>query len=79
LIDKYFDSTFLEEIKNQKDSRELFKTLEKIITNLEGMYTEEGIKRWFNRPRIQLENKTPKDCFIEKYVEIFDLSRSSSF
>lgn len=35
--------------------------LAKIVGNLKGAYNDAGIRRWFERPRVQLQGHAPKD------------------
>jgi hypothetical protein len=36
---------------------------------LRGSYTEEGVEKWFDRPRTQLDGKTPNEILKEGDLE----------
>ena len=42
---------------------------------LEGAYTDDGIRRWWLRPRKQLDDKTPKEVFDTEPQRIVELAK----
>lgn len=40
-------------------------TLTRIIAALSGSYNDYGVRRWFQRPRAQLDGQTPAEVFTE--------------
>lgn len=39
-----------------------------VVYNLEGSYKPEGIRRWFNRPRVQLGGEAPQDILSRNWT-----------
>lgn len=44
---------------------------------LNGSYTDEGIDRWWNRRRSQLDNKTPAEVWLHNPEKVMNLAISS--
>jgi hypothetical protein len=42
--------------------------LAKVVGDLRGAYSDAGIRRWFARPRVQLEDLAPKDLLREGWT-----------
>ena len=43
---------------------------------LKGLYTEDGIKRWWLRPRKQLDDKAPQEVFDTDPQRVVELAKS---
>lgn len=62
--------------------------LYEVVGYLQGSYTHEGVRRWFQRERVQLDGKSPLqllngldgrwDCYNKEAQHILELAKSST-